>query len=246
MSSKQLNTLKKKETRSVTAKKSDRDLLEEMSEKMDQMREVNEDMKRRLDDMDEQLKRIASLENEIKTKDKKIDLLECKVEELEQRSRMSNIVIRGVKEVRGEICSQVVECIGKRIGIQNPEYDIQICHRVQSRNKKAPRPIVVRLSNTKTRDTWVRLAKQAETWKENTYVHEHLTPIRQQLLHDAKELAKKLSYKYVWTRDCKILMKKADIGTTHVIKSSLDLERIERSNNIVIDDSIIQDETFST
>ncbi|KAL1446955.1 hypothetical protein WDU94_009826 [Cyamophila willieti] len=156
--------------------------------------------------------------------------MESRLDNLEQRSRMSNVIVRGIEEKKGEDCMTVIKELGESIGIQNPELDIQTCHRVSSRNKNAPRPIVVRLPNTKTRDNWVRSAKAAETWKGKLYVHEHLTPARQYLFHQTKELAKKMNFKYVWTRDCKILMKKGDTGTTLVINSTNDLHEIAKKN----------------
>uniref|UniRef100_A0A8D9BE00 FP protein C-terminal domain-containing protein n=1 Tax=Cacopsylla melanoneura TaxID=428564 RepID=A0A8D9BE00_9HEMI len=203
-------------------KKTDRQILEELVQKMDEMMQVNKEMK----------EKISSLEKEVRGKDDMIFRLEGRIETLEQRSRMSNVIVRGIEEKKGEDCMGVIKELGQNIGIsvQDLELEIQTCHRVPSRNKKAPRPIVVRLCNTKTRDKWVRAAKAAETWKGKLYVHEHLTPSRQHLFHQTKEMSKKMQYKYVWTRDCKILMKKGDSGPTLVIKSSNDLHEIAKKN----------------
>ncbi|KAI5698804.1 hypothetical protein M8J76_014032 [Diaphorina citri] len=229
-------------------KKTDRELLEEVLTRMDEMKKVNEEMKEKLTQMDKQLKKLEHLEKEVNDKNKQIELLEYRVEELEQRSRMTNIIVRGIKEVRGEDCTTLIENVGKHIGVANPLSDIQICHRVPSRNKKAPRPIVVRLLNSKTRDVWVKKAKHAETWKEKLFVHEHLTSFRQNLFHQTKELAKKMKYKYVWTKDCKILLKKTDTGNTHVIHTAMDLKKIEASSSGSGSRTLEEDaeETFSS
>ena len=53
----------------------------------------------------------------------------------------------------------------------------------------------------------------------NFYIRENLTKSRYQLLKSTKEFASKYGFKYVWSRDGRIFMKKDDFSSTVPVKS---------------------------
>ncbi|KAI5741557.1 hypothetical protein M8J76_014842 [Diaphorina citri] len=148
------------------------------------------------------------------------------LEDIQQRSRNMNIVIRGIKEEKTEDVGDVVMHIGRQLGIDNPENDVQICYRVPSRNKDSPRPIVVKLLNSKTRDIWIKKYKSKELWKKKMYITEHLTPYNQNLFYHTRKLAKESGYKFAWTKDGKIYLKENEDSGVLNIKNMNDHDPI--------------------
>lgn len=142
--------------------------------------------------------------------------------ELNQRSRMTNIVINGIKEVPNENVVDVVSNLGNGLGITNPTDHVQVAHRIAS--KSEVKPIVVRMLNTKTRDVWVRAAREMKLREKNIYVSEHLTVHNYQLLQNVKKWARSNGHRYVWTQDCRILMRKEDKSKVRCIKSMKELD----------------------
>ncbi|KAL1446597.1 hypothetical protein WDU94_013890 [Cyamophila willieti] len=180
--------------------------------------------------LEEHENEIITLKVKLEEKEEENKMFAEEVNELQQRSRHINVVIRGINEQRRENVWEIVESVGNRIGIQDPGKDIQICHRVPTR-ASGPRPIVVRLVNSKTRDKWVKAYKEKQLWKQKLFVTEHLTPYYQNIFYHTRKLAKEKDFKYAWTKDCTIYLKKNETSQLHVIKrmSDLDLIRNQRS-----------------
>lgn len=210
--------------------KSDRDLLEEMLKKLDEMKVIHDDMKERQKKMELQL---LNMDKQLKSKDETIAMLERnelnmkqEINELKQRSRFNNIIIKGIPGKKDEDILKVVTDLGNKIGIMNAANDIQRCHRVPTFDKTKTKPIVVRLLNSRTRDEWIQAYKNKKLWNEKIYVNEHLTPENFQLFLEAKKQGKSNNIKFVWTKDCKIFMRKSENSKVKVIKKLEDIDYI--------------------
>lgn len=227
---------------------SDRELLELLPCLLKKIEAYENKMKEMDKKIKENEKEISSLKERLEAKEEENRMLQNvneKIEEdlrdLQQRSRHINIVIRGVKEERKENVWELVESTGRKIGIENPEKDIQICHRVPSRSSNGPRPIVVRLLNSKTRDKWIKEYKQKQLWKQHLYISEHLTVYNQNLFYHTRKLAKEKKFKFAWTKDCQIYLKRNENSKLYIIKRMADIEMIRSSQG---EPSL--DETFAS
>lgn len=223
---------------------SDRQLLELLPCLMKKLETYEKDMTNMKMQIKDNEKEIVCLKEKLVEKEKENKLLqsvnekfEDDIRDLQQRSRHINIVIRGVKEERRENIWALVESVGNRIGIENPGNDIQVCHRVPSRSQNGPRPIVVRLINSKTRDIWLKEYKAKQLWKQQLYVNEHLTPYNQNLFYHTRKLAKEQGYKFAWTKDCQIYLKKNETSKLIIIKSMRDIELIRSFSQDILDES---------
>ncbi|KAL1446766.1 hypothetical protein WDU94_002716, partial [Cyamophila willieti] len=149
-----------------------------------------------------------------------------RTDDLEQRQRHINVIIDGIPVTKNEKIYDVVTALGTRLGIDDPLHDVQIAHRVGSTNKKKPKPIVVRLLDSKTRDKWTQAYRKVKLWEEKIYVNEHLTQKNQKILYQAKLLAKEKKFKFVWVKDCKVHVRQNEESRVYVIRNMEDLEMI--------------------
>ncbi|XP_026678951.1 uncharacterized protein LOC113467137 [Diaphorina citri] len=213
------NSPDKNLSNSTENQKTDREMIMYLVDKIDSFGQTLKDLK----DIIDRIKLKTEENNELK---KRVETYESEINNLEQRSRMINITINGIQQKGNENVLKIVEEIGRKLGFVKPLEDVQAAHRVNSMNKKKPKPIIVRLLNTKTRDKWTAAYRQKKLWHENFYINEHLTRRNQELLYQTKQLARKKNYRYVWTHDCKILIRKNENSKAYAIKNLDQLENI--------------------
>lgn len=189
-------------------------------------------------------KRLGVLETKLKEKDMVIEELESRIEELEIRSRICNVEIRGVPESRGEDVKAIVERIAEVIGCgEIREGDVQVAHRVFSRRSSGPKPIVAHLASRYMKNTWIAKYKQYKGSKNSThilaselhntfentpvYLYEHITTKRKVLLSDTRAFAKQANLKYVWTKEGVIFVREEDRAKVYKITTAKQLEEVK-------------------
>uniref|UniRef100_A0A8D8QXV8 FP protein C-terminal domain-containing protein n=2 Tax=Cacopsylla melanoneura TaxID=428564 RepID=A0A8D8QXV8_9HEMI len=166
-------------------------------------------------------KKLGEKETENSKLKKRVDQQDNAIGDINQRQRLINIVVNGIEEKKGENVEEIVAQLGKDLDIPDAENQIQVAHRVPSAT--TPSPIVVRMLNSKTRDVWVKAARDKKLREKKIYINEHLSPRNYKLFKSVKEWAKENRHKYVWTKDCRIMMRKDDNSKVKFIKSMDDL-----------------------
>lgn len=191
-------------------------------------------------------RKYGELEEVIKKKDKQIEELESRLDDLEVRNRMSNIEIQNFPETSGEDPIAVVEAIGKSLGIVNLQPgDIQVAHRVRTKRAGTQRPIVALLKSRYMRNEWIAkhkkykadnnrqplLASKVNNSLQATpvYINEHLTVKRKMLLGRVREYAREKGMKFVWVNDGTILVKQEERGKTFGITNDYEFEQMKIS-----------------
>uniref|UniRef100_A0A8D9E8L9 FP protein C-terminal domain-containing protein n=1 Tax=Cacopsylla melanoneura TaxID=428564 RepID=A0A8D9E8L9_9HEMI len=204
------------------------DLLRKMDNRMEAM---EKNLNRVLNVVQEQKKQIEKLEKEVKKEQEdnkkmrdEFEESRERISELEQRQRFNNIIINGVKQEKNEDVYKIIESLGSKLGIVNCMQDVHKAHRVNTLAKNKIKPIVVRLSNTSVRDRWTAAYRSKQLYKERLYINEHLTKTNQDLLYKAKKLKEVNGYKFVWIRDCKVMIRKSETSRIYVIRTMKDLE----------------------
>lgn len=206
------------------------------SKQYEDFRDIMENMKSRIETLETKQEKLQIENMELRKNLEEVKTTqEDRIDFLENRSRICNIEIRNVPETQGEDVIQIVNEIGRVIGLPVPaEGDIQVAHRVDQKNKeRGKRPIIVHMASRYLRNKWLNqyknfnkteqdvklTAKMINKNLSNTqvYLNEHLTVKKKILLKDVKDLAKKSDIKYVWVKDSYILVKK-DASDTHVKK----------------------------
>lgn len=166
-----------------------------------------------------------------------VNSLEVRVRNVEQHSRRQNIEIDGVPETQGEDVSTILRDVAKSIGLEMKPEKVVAAHRVPTFNKKRAPPIIVRFATYEARDVWIAAFKNVRPLTANkinpnfssshkVFINEHLSPENKQLLSKTKEVAKAKQYKYVWSREGKIFVRKVDGEKCKRVDSLCDLEKL--------------------
>lgn len=175
-----------------------------------------------------QQKTIMDLMDEIKVlkmqneeKDKRMDALEQRLADLEQYSRINDLIITGLvikprsyakavatggepTELDQESAEQQVVNFLNSKDININTRDIEACHPLPKRDKR-PHAVIVRFVNRKQK---MDVLKQGKKLKgTNVYINEHLTKKNSEVARQARILKKQKRIQATWTSNCKIFIK---------------------------------------
>lgn len=140
----------------------------------------------------------ASLIAENKALKKETCSLSHKVSQLEQYSRMNNIEIRGIPYSQGEDCVVVVETISKKIGCPVTPSDLDVVHRVSTKDKEK-KNLIARFCSQAKKNDFVCKARKARLCLDDIgmsdgthpiFINNHLTPQNKVLFSRALALKK--------------------------------------------------------
>lgn len=171
----------------------------------------------------ELIDQLKSLRVKNDNNERKISHLENWVAELEQYTRMNDIIITGLKikprtyaravttnngEEPGELdvssTEQQVATFLRSRGIEMDCDNIEACHPLPRRNL-SDQPAVIRFANRKHKR---EIQKQGRKLKgTNVYINEHLTSHNAAIARAARHLKKQKKIQHTWTSNCKIFIK---------------------------------------
>lgn len=224
-------------SRSQSEERSNAEIMSEMNKKMSKLIQGMSDMDRKITTIMEDNKK---LRKELAEKNLAIDDLKKRMDHLEQRSRINNIEISGFPQTKNEDVREIVKAVCKTLKVDDiTDRDIQAVHRVPRYNKAPNGNIVINFASRWTKNRVLMAAKEyrksqkrnivAKDFKQELgdtpiYLSEHLSPARKQLLRKTKHVAKDKNYKFVWTKEGQILVKKNEESKkTHTILNETDI-----------------------
>lgn len=156
---------------------------------------------------------------------------------LDREARATNIEIHCIPENRGENLVKTVEQIGRVIKTPIPEGSVVKCTRVAKINKDSSRPrsVVVKFGSSLLRDKFlagvIKFNKSNKDDKLNTshlglsgdkkpvYISEHLSSTAKDLYAAARIFAKDKQYRFVWSRNGNIFLRKTISSDVILVKS---------------------------
>ncbi|KAJ8383514.1 hypothetical protein AAFF_G00220310 [Aldrovandia affinis] len=178
-------------------------------------------------------------------KDKKIAFLEKRVDDLEQYTRMNDIIVTGLETkprtyaraaVRGtgeEPNEEDISTVENEMtaflqskGTKVDSSNIEACHPIPRKNKGDKPVIIVRFVNRKHK---VELLRQGRKLKgTQVYLNEHLTKRNADIARTARFLTKQKKIQSTWTSNCKVFIKLN--GAPEVAKVLLirDIEELDK------------------
>ncbi|XP_060765748.1 uncharacterized protein LOC132873941 [Neoarius graeffei] len=197
-----------------------------------------EDIKKSLDFLGEEIsavrvqqKTILDLVEEVKAlrlqnseKAKRIAILENRVEELEQYTRMNDIIVTGLQiqprsyagavarrdgeelneEDANSVEKQVLAFLHSK-GIEVKSNNIEACHPLPRRSNTGKPAVIMRFANRKHK---MQLLKQGKKLKgSDVFLNEHLTKKNADIAKKARLLRKQGKIQNTWTQNCKIFIK---------------------------------------
>jgi len=187
-----------------------KEIEKQWSEKFSEVREEIEVMK-------EEIKEIKKVTSEIEDSTNE---LYNKVDQLEEYTRLENVIISGVEYEDDEnleaLMGKTIK-IARELGVTMNITDISAIHRLYTRNVKYPPPIIVRLVNRWKKEQLISASKQKKM--QGIYITNQLTPVKLDLLKKTKDLKRNGVVKYVWTAGNKILVRRSEKEESILISS---------------------------
>ena len=182
------------------------------------------------------------LKSSLQNAENQIDQLKEAYNELEQYSRRDCIQIQGLPQQRLENTNEIVKNVGRFIHVDIGDADISVSHRLPSKNGRESQndtPIIVQFVRRHTKEIFYRARKNLKnvttmdlgySLDNKIYVTESLTEKNKQLFRECLNVKKMKKYKFIWTINGRIYMRKNDNADNQpiLIKSREDLNRLPR------------------
>ena len=206
--------------------------INELRQKVDEVNEFAQFSNKKYEETVQLLERQKSINHElinenkilkstIQEIEKKITNQSNKLNDLEQYGRRDCVEINGIPASRDENTNNIVMKVGELIGVQVDEDDISISHRLPvSSNYKGDRSnpsIIVKFVRRDLKEEFYSSRKDLKNFStedlgysttNNIYVNESLTEKNKELFRESLKAKKSLNYKFIWTSNGRIYLRK--------------------------------------
>lgn len=187
-----------------------------------------EDLKKVIENQSSSIKEyqqnLLSLKKENIELTKKCQLLETRLDSLEQYSRINCLEINGIPEEKNENVFDIIKKVGEGVGVPIDGKDIDTCHRLgaaRGEDSRRTRGIIVKFVRRSIKEEllYKRRVKRNFNTKdigfedrpaEVIYMNESLSTGRRQVFNAARMLKKENRLQYVWVRNGKVLTRAKD------------------------------------
>ncbi|CAG9137783.1 unnamed protein product [Plutella xylostella] len=155
-----------------------------------------------------------------------------------------------ITEINGENLTQVVNVLSNKLGVQLDPRDVDDVRRVGARGgggggggagagaMERPRPVMLTFTRRAPRDQLLRAAKARRGITtemlevpgncRRVFVNEHLTKENRVLFSKARALGAELKFKFVWTSNCNIFMRRSETSSVLRITSESILDKLAK------------------
>ena len=175
-----------------------------------------------------------------------IEQLKSELNDRDQELLCNDVELSCVPELKGENVVHSVLVLAKKLGVEVSDRDVVSAVRVgrvlegggAAAEEARPRVIVVRVARRALRDQLLQAARvRRGATTEGTglpgqprrfYVNERLTRVNRQLFRRARELAGRHGWRFVWSRDGKVFVRRHDgrDAPRHRVRNEQDLVRV--------------------
>lgn len=179
----------------------------------------------KMQDIESQLKSVMSLGKEVSDLNSELSLLrkenvsmKKELNDIQQQLKQRDLEIVGVPEAKNENVGTIIRDISSKLGIPSLDTCVENYYRVHSSSKDKPRPIIINFKTKLYRSEFMKAYKRHKSLNtadigvkgpiSNIYVNESLTAHNRKLFYVVRQFAKTNAFKYCWTQDCKILLRK--------------------------------------
>ena len=194
---------------------------------VDSLVKENKGLKSKVKSLEEQL---LESKKEVEESDERLNDIEARHDELEQYTRKFNLVIHGIPEHEDNVANALT--LGKLLQVNLTPGDIDIVHRMNTKSKDKPRPIIARFSNYNAKSKLYKARlnlrnmdlHMEDVGAEKIFINENLTAWRAELFKEARKVKKKYHNGKTWTIDGKIFLKTDTTAKVLRINSHEDLK----------------------
>lgn len=165
-----------------------------------------------------------------------VKILQDRVDSLEQQSRMNNVEICGIPEKENENLFSVVSRVGESIGCNVMASEVDTFYRVPTFDSSKPKPIIIRFLSKQKRDSFLGASRvkrrqsegkiQVDNISRDLFINEHLTSSNKKLFKKTRDTARSKNYKFTWTRNGSIFVRKDERSKIIKISGEADLAKI--------------------
>ncbi|KAL0860160.1 hypothetical protein ABMA27_010467 [Loxostege sticticalis] len=195
---------------------------------MNSMADRLEKLEKRVEDIEQLRSSAVGVEGEAnKALEVAVFQLKCELDERDQELLLNNVDIAGIPEEDNESVQHLVLACATKLGVPLDDRDIVSCRRVG---------LQVRLARRSTRDQLIKAARVRRGLNTEglglrapprlIYLNERLTRTNRQIFNKAREIAKKLSWRFVWTREGQVFIRRDHGAPASRIRSCGELERV--------------------
>ena len=185
---------------------------------------------------------ISKIKEELKQTVKQADEANLQADELAQYLR-DCLEISGIKATNECSSEAIVKSIGKAIDVPIEEQDISIAHPIPSYKTDAPPKIIVKFTRRSVRNEYYSNRRKLVNKKvkdlpdlnltsnvDAVYISESLTPTKKKLFGKVNKVKKRLKWKFIWTRNGRILIKESETKPTYAFDTEEDLTKFENEH----------------
>lgn len=217
-------------------KKSSTDM-EELKDSMTHMNTIFEQLRTDVKDVCSELAEVKKQQSDnirdIKELEGQVKSMRQEIIDLKQYSRRNNLEIKNVpassEESLPDVMLKIATCLKEELRLE----DIDVVHRVPTKEKGRPN-IVVKFVSRSVRDRLLQSAKRnrlttSSLGFENNdpvYINEHLCPEYKILLGKAIQTKREKNWKFAWVSQSKVLMRKVENSTVLHIRTEEDLANV--------------------
>nr|CAH7748265.1 unnamed protein product [Callosobruchus chinensis] len=162
-----------------------------------------------------------------------------RLNDVEQTSRLNNIEVQGIPERANENLVDILKKIGDKIHLEIDPNQIDYIHRTQlnANSKTKIKNIIVRFTRRQMKENFLASVKNLrattgspklllEGLSDAVYVNEHLTLNNKLLYRDARQAARDKHYRFVWTKNGSIFVRKDETSRIMLIKNNVSIENM--------------------
>ena len=207
-----------------------------LNEKYEEVQKENKGLNSQISEIKQEN---AERNESIKNLEKENQLLTIKVDELENMTRLSNLELHGVPVKANENLDRVIISLLKIVEPKISQDDVESSFRLKKSsyakdNKPTASPIVVKFKSKATRMHIIMNKKKLlghnfhdiNIDTERVYINENLIPNTKALFYKTNIERKQRNYKFIWTRNGAIKVRKDDNSTILTIKNLNDLNKL--------------------
>lgn len=183
--------------------------------------------------------------NQLKSK---VKILEERLEDMEQYSRINCLEVNGIPEDKSSSPIDMVKKVGTALGVEIKDEVVDACHYLGAKRDGGSRGIIVKFVRRSVKEELLKKRKVKRNLNTNDigvtqtassviYINESLSPSRRKVLNAARAFRKDYGYTYVWVSNGKVFLRKNQGDKAIVVTSLEQLTTLEQREAASLDTS---------